>query len=405
MVRKPHGILLLFEHPSKVLKLAFLTTDNREQFGRYDDPEPYFGTAMSALLEGFALLPGEIEVHVVSCAKKSMHKPEKLASNIWFHQPLVPKPGWGRSAFVGCGLAVRRVLAGLRPDLVHAQGTERDCAVSMMFAPVGPRLLTIHGHMSRIAEIKGARFPNYYWLASHLEKLAIRRADGVVALNNYTRKRVSPEARHVWVVPNALSPSFFDVKRHVEPGLAICVAGIHPWKRQVELMEMLDEAPPGQRPRRLVFIGEASSDDYGISFAKAIAARSAWCEHTGPLDIGKLQEWIGRAEFLILPSIEDNCPMVVLEAMAAGLPVVASAIGGIPELVKDKVTGGLFDPYDAHNVRAVLSDALADPRKMAIWGESGQDHAIQHHHPRVVARQHLELYREAVARHSAGAKN
>jgi glycosyltransferase involved in cell wall biosynthesis len=259
--------------------------------------------------------------------------------------------------------------------------------------------------MTRIAHITDAHFPDYYWLVSHLEKLAIRRADGVVALNDYTQKKVSPQARHVWVVPNAVSPSFFDIIRHVEPGLAICVAGIHPWKRQVELMEMLDDVPPGQRPQRLVFIGEASADDYGTSFTNAVAARSTWCEHTGSLEIGILQEWISRAELLILPSIEDNCPMVVLEAMAAGLPVIASSIGGIPELVKDNVTGRCFDPYDVNNVRAILSESLADSCRLAAWGKAGRNEAMRSHHPQVVARQHLELYREAVARYVFELKN
>lgn len=390
----------------KVLRIAFLTTDNREQFGRYDDPSPYFGTAMSALLEGFALLPREIEVHVVCCAKRAMRKPERIAANIWFHQPLVPKLGWGRSVFVGCGLAVRKVLRRIGPELVHAQGTERDCAVSMMMAPsVVPRLLTIHGHMGRIAEITKARFPDYYWLASRLERLALRRGDGVVALNNYTNARVSPAARQVWVVPNAVSQSFFEIKRRVEPGLAICVAGIRPWKCQVELMQTLDGLPPDRRPRRLAFIGDSTSDAYGESFVKAVGLRASWCEHVGNLEREHLQEWLARAELLILPSIEDNCPMVILEAMAAGVPVVASAIGGIPELVKDKVTGRCFDPHDGNCVRAVVTDALADPEKLAAWGDAGKMEAIRCHLPRVVARQHLDLYRSAIARHATELSN
>jgi hypothetical protein len=72
------------------LKLAFLTTDAREHWREYHKTDPYFGTAPAALLDGFALLPDQVEVHVVSCIQRPMTSPAKLASNIWFHTLLVP---------------------------------------------------------------------------------------------------------------------------------------------------------------------------------------------------------------------------------------------------------------------------------------------------------------------------
>ena len=375
------------------MKIAFLTTDNREQLGRYEDPEPYFGTAVSALLDGFALLLGDIEVHVVSCAKQRMRKPEKLASNIWFHQPLVPRAGWGRSAFAGCGLAVRKVLRDIAPDLVHAQGTERDCAVSMMLAPRMRRLLTIHGHMARIAEITGARFPSYYWMAARLEAMAVRRADGVVALTRYTEERVAAKARRTWIVPNAVDESFLQVRNSPEEGLILCVAHVHAWKRQVELMEALDLLPAAEKPR-LVFLGEASAGAYGQRFLAAIAKRSSWCEHAGNVDRAGLRDWLARADLLVLPSIEDNCPMVALEAMAAGVPVAASDIGGIPDLVIPGISGERFNPRDpvdmVDKVRALLRDRGLRDR----LATGARQHALRSYHPKVVAEKHIGIYRE-----------
>ncbi|MGH8101031.1 MAG: hypothetical protein ACREIW_07020, partial [Chthoniobacterales bacterium] len=66
------------------MKIAFLTTDNRENFRRYDLATPYFGTAPEALLQGFAGMP-ELEIHVISCTQRPMQSPKKLADNIWFH--------------------------------------------------------------------------------------------------------------------------------------------------------------------------------------------------------------------------------------------------------------------------------------------------------------------------------
>src|SRR5579871_2278996 len=84
-----------------VMKIALLTVDNREDSRKYNLPEPFFGTAPEALMQGFAAMP-ELEVHVISCAQKPLHSPEKIAPNIWFHSLYVPKMGWMRTSYQGC---------------------------------------------------------------------------------------------------------------------------------------------------------------------------------------------------------------------------------------------------------------------------------------------------------------
>ena len=74
------------------MKIALLSTDSREMLKDYKSPVPEFGTAPEALLQGFALLP-DAEVHVVSCARRKMDSPAKLAPNVFFHSLCVPKLG------------------------------------------------------------------------------------------------------------------------------------------------------------------------------------------------------------------------------------------------------------------------------------------------------------------------
>ena len=320
--------------------------------------------------------------------------PAKLADNIHFHELLVPHLGWGRSGFAGCGMAVRRLLKGIQPDLVHGQGTERDCAVSMMFAPKGPRLLTIHGHMARIAEILDAKPLSYYWLVKQLESLAVRRADGVVAITRYTQNRLGEKARKTWVVPNAVDASFFDVHSPAQGNIALCVASLSAWKRQLELIEALDRMPDDKRPQ-LVLLGIGAESEYGGKVVEAVAKRP-WCSHPGPVDRAGLKDWLRKAGLLILPSTEDNCPMVVLEAMAAGVPVAASNIGGIPDLIDDGRTGFLFDPLDAGSICQAILKWAENPSETAALANTAKREALERFHPRVVASRHLEIYREAL---------
>jgi glycosyltransferase involved in cell wall biosynthesis len=376
------------------MKVAFLATDNREQLSQYDTTTPFFGTAPAALLDGFSQLGSDIEIHVISCTKRKMAAPEKLADNIWFHQPLVPKIGWGRSAFLGCALAVRGILKTIKPDVVHAQGTERDCGVSMMLAPAAPCLLTIHGHMARIAEISGARFPSYYWMAARLEAMAVRRADGVVAISNYTKDRLKDHCHKSWVVPNAVDSSFFEVSSPTTGRIALCVGAVTPWKRQLELIQSLDLCPMAERPR-LVILGSLGDDTYGLQVKDAIARRD-WCEYQGFASRETLKDWLSKAAILILPSIEDNCPMVILEAMAAGVPVAASRIGGIPDLVEEGTTGFLFDPQNPAETAAKIGGLIRSSDLRAACGLTSKAQAWARFAPEVIARHHLDIYHEVM---------
>jgi len=149
-----------------MLKIAFLTTDNREHDQNYSASVPYFGTAPAALLEGFSHL-SRLEVHVISCAKKLMSSPKKIASNIWFHSLHVPKFGWLRTGYSGCIFAVRKKLKEIQPDIVHGQGTERDCGISAVFSGY-PNIITIHGNMAELDRVFHSNFGSFHWWTAKL---------------------------------------------------------------------------------------------------------------------------------------------------------------------------------------------------------------------------------------------
>ena len=101
-----------------------------------------------------------------------MRSPEKLAPNIFFHSLYVPKIGWMRTLYQGCVRAVRKKLREIRPDIVHGQGTEMDCAMEAVFSGL-PNVVTIHGNMAELASLLRARLGSFPWLAARLENLAL----------------------------------------------------------------------------------------------------------------------------------------------------------------------------------------------------------------------------------------
>ncbi len=378
------------------MRIALVTTDNRECFKRYSNPEPEFGAAPEALLQGFAALP-DVEVHVVCCTRKPLQAPEKLAPNIYYHSLLVPKRGWMTTGYLGCIRAVRRLLSTIRPDLVHGQGTERECAMAAAFSGY-PNLVTIHGHMRHIARITGAKPFSFGWLAARLESVAVRRTNGLLCLSSFSRNVFASHARRAWIVVNAAREPFFQVPRNpVRPPEIICIAHVHPWKNQNFLLQSLAGLDQ-ELDFRLVFYGEANPNaDYGRQFLALMGSQKR-CEFRGGANLAGVKAALSRAHALILPSTEDNCPVAVLEAMAAGVPVAAATIGGVPDLLTHQKTGLLFNPHSMFEVRDVIRALVRDDSLAVRIGAAGRAHAQAHFNPVVVATKHLEIYSQITPR-------
>jgi glycosyltransferase involved in cell wall biosynthesis len=100
---------------------------------------------------------------------------------------------------------------------------------------------------------------------------------------------------------------------------------------------------------------------------------------------------------LVLPSLCEAMPMSVLEAMAAGKPVIASRVGAVPKLVVPKQTGVLIEPGDIDGLSAAIIQLLNDPKQAHRLGENGYARAAEHFSADAMATRYLELYREVVA--------
>lgn len=377
------------------VRLALVTTDKREHDHDYMNPVPCFGTAPEALLQGLTSLP-KVEVHVVSCSQKKMNSPVQLAANIWFHSLLVPKWGWLRSGYSGCISAVRKELGVIQPDLVHAQGTERDCAIAAAFFP-GPKVLTIHGNCRAIAQLRQSKPFSYWWLQAQLERFSIPRFDGVVCISKYTQSLVSGLAKKTWLLPNAVDPAFFEIepKSVSEFPVILVVANVDARKNQIGLIHSLDGLSK-KRPFQMRFLGKCGEDPYGQEFRGLVQTRP-WCFWGGMLDRVSLRKEFAKATAVMLPTWEDNCPMVVLEAQAAGIPVICSNVGGVPDLVEEEITGLLTDPSRPESMPQALGRLLQNPGLAKRLADAGRKQALARFHPRVIAEKHLEIYRELIA--------
>jgi len=379
------------------LKVAILSTDARDLLRNYHEVVPRFGTAPQALFEGLALFP-EVEVHVVSCTQQPMQSPAKLAENIFFHSLRVRKIGWMRTGFQGCIRATRKALRQIRPDIVHGQGTERDCAMNAVYSGF-PNVLTIHGNIAELARFLKSPIGSYWWFAARLENVALRRTLGVFCNSEYTEGLVGPRAQRTWRVPNAVRLPFFQAPRKT-PAQGKCrllsIGQISPRKRQVELLEMARQLHQQGLDFELEFLGLATeSDPYTATFFERIkeAEAKGFARYSG-LKLGEeLIACFDAAHALVHFPNEEAFGLAVAEALARDLKLFAARLGGIVDICNDVPGVELFEPEDWQGLRKALANWMRGGHGRS-GGSAGTMNA--RYHPSVIAHRHLEIYREVL---------
>jgi glycosyltransferase involved in cell wall biosynthesis len=377
------------------MRIAILTNDNRERYKDYSHPTPYFGPAPEALLQGFTALGNTVEVHVVSCLQQSAPSPEKIANNMWFHGLHVPKAGWLRTLYQGCIRMTRKKLREIRPDIVHGQGTERDCALCAIYSGF-PNVLTIHGNMRSVAKYN----PNFFHtITGKLEAFVLKRTAGVFCNSAYTEGLVAPLAKRVWRVPNALRRPFFE--QSVEAGkttppVILNIGVIFPYKRQLEILGAARNLHRRGFKFEMHFIGAMESPlKYCADFRREIAeAQTAgYARHVEEMEVPELIRSLDAASAMIHFPSEEAFGLVAAEALARNLKLFASSHGGGGDIAAG-VEGAEVIPGDDW---AGLENAVAH------WLEAGYPRPQtaaqtirERYAPEVIAKKHVEIYRSVL---------
>lgn len=380
------------------LVIAFITTDLRDDLRQYSDPLPSFGAAPTALLEGFKDLPG-CEIHIISCVQQPVASPAKIAGNLHYHSIHVGKWGWMRGLYAGCVLAVRKKLREIRPDVVHGQGTERYCALAAAFSGY-PNVVTIHGNMSSVGRALGAGPGSFYWLATHLENLALKRTRGVFCNSAYTEGLVSPRARKTWRVPNPLREPFFAPlpapAHHARPVL-VNVGHVSSYKRQIEILDTAARLRDAGADFEFQFIGGClDTPGYRRDFLTkvAIAEKAGFARYLGVLEPGALAAALDGADAMVHFPSEEAFGLAAAEGLARNLKFFGSRAGGVIDIATGVEGAELIGANDWDALQAAILRWLKSgaPRPGAAAMEMKA-----RYHPAAIAQRHMEIYREVIA--------
>jgi glycosyltransferase involved in cell wall biosynthesis len=228
--------------------------------------------------------------------------------------------------------AVRR--AARNADLVHAHWLAGGAVAALARVPF---VVTLHGSGT------AGRFADLELTLRHprLVRWILRRALVVVCVSEALAEAARRcGARDVRVIRNGVAVPA-TTSGEANPAEVLFAGRLSPEKGIRELVE----ATAGMN---LVVAGDGPLRDL-------VPAALGFVPHA------ELDRLYARAAVVVLPSYQEGLPLCVLEAMAHGRPVVATAVGGIPELIEDGVTGLLVAPGDVAGLRASLERLLADP--------------------------------------------
>ncbi len=283
---------------------------------------------------------------------------------------------------------VQRILAPLGVDLVHGQGLmPPGMAATDVPRARCPRVVTAHGNRRQDArsDFSGLSALVRGTLVHQLSAAAARRADVVIGVHPDWQVNVPVLPRRYVHVPNIVDDLFYEADRRPRSGRVLYCGGssvIKGWELLVRAWPYLLEDVPYARLDGARF-GSAATHADDIPRAQI----------RGWLTAHELRAALEVAEVLVMPSRFEVAPVLMSEAWAAGIPVVAASVGGIPGMARG---AAVLSDREPRPFAQAIADILLHRIDVDAIVAEGRRRAEAHRQANVV-RAHLELYEELVA--------
>jgi sugar transferase (PEP-CTERM/EpsH1 system associated) len=344
------------------------------------------GGLQNGMVNIMAGLPADEFQHTVVSLTDSTDFRRRLPDNVALAE--LGKPPGKSPAYL---YQVWKMLRSGRFDIVHTRNL--PCLESQLAGLVAGVPVRVHGeHGWDVFDLDGSR-RGYRWLRRAFSLIVDRYVVVSAELGAFLRDRIGIAGRRIVRICNGVDTEKF---RPAEDGLPTrpfvvgSVGRLEAVKDYGSLAAAFAALPPGEASR-LVIVGDGSERsrlqawlaDRGLAASSSLAGASD--------DVAALMR--GFSVF-VLPSLAEGISNTILEAMATGLPVIATRVGGNAELVVDGETGFLVPPRDPSAIAERLAYYRSHPDVLARHGRAARQRALAHFSLEVMVRQYRDFYRD-----------
>jgi glycosyltransferase involved in cell wall biosynthesis len=320
-------------------------------------------------------------------------------------------------ALAASTVAVGRLARRVRPDLLVAHWVIPNGPPVGLVARLAarPLVVSLHGSDIFLAERKAP--------IGRGARAVFGQAAAVTACSPDLAERaghLGARPKHTTTIPYGVDPARFRpatsderaaIRRELglREGERLVLAGgrlVHKKGLDVAIDAFASTAVREAGPARLVIFGYGDLQEALTAQANSLGLAER-VYFAGRVERDRLPALFGAADLFLLPSVHDHAgnvdglPNTLLEAMASGLPIVASDVVGVPTVITDGVHGLLVPERDAAALGAAIATLLHDPARAAALGAAARARVERELTWPQIARRYLDVYREAIARHQA----
>jgi len=282
-----------------------------------------------------------------------------------------------------------------RSDILQSHGYKSHALCAALHWKTGiPWIAFVHGWTSENVKVR---------LYHGLEKALVPFATRVVAVSESIRSRLPFPARTL-VIPNAVDPAEIgmgdsgrDVRAclgvHPDAPVAGVVGRLSPEKGQSFFLQALAASRARIPGLTGILVGDGQ-DRRALEAEAAALGLSGAVHFTG--HVASMADYYRALDLVVMPSLSEGMPNVALEAMLFGKALVATSVGGIPEVVTDGVSGCIVEPRDPAGLAEAMCRALGDRSLLARFGEAGRQRVLEEFSPVRRTRRIIDLYGEVL---------
>lgn len=336
-------------------------------------PKKYGGTEVATNAMAKKLVTMGHEVHVITSLDEGLPK-DSVDSGVNIHRVMCPKVAllFFLFFFTKALITVKK----LNPDVIHVQGIINGiCGLTAKICfkkryVVWGRGTEIHIPFEARAMKSGLRMRVALLYERLTFKLVFKHADAVIALTENMKKEIQKVyARNIFVIPNGIDLENFKqvnredirLKLHItqDKKIIIFVGRLMPVKGVQYLIEAMSIIAQKEPKAILMVVGDGQDKDR----LEAHVNKLSLCEHVtfiGTVQNDKIPDYLAAANVLVLPSLSEGFPVVLLEAMASGVPMVTTRVTGIPEIVEDGINGLIVEPKNSKQIAEKVLLLLQD---------------------------------------------